>query len=200
MSVVRHSPVFEHAAELAFQAFGEARIERLLYSFTLPFLRRASILCRAMLPSAFPTIPLSEDICEYRRLLQTLDVPALSDLPNQDTLQNALSGWCAHYGQSRATSQMNCGVTLDYPAIYRTARLPIILDNLFVEQERALICPRCNTAPLDAAICMACGTICCMQSHCCVDKENGDRGECNMHTRECVLPSLPPFTVVTLIT
>ena len=32
MSVVRHSPVFEHAAELAFQAFGEARIEKLLYS------------------------------------------------------------------------------------------------------------------------------------------------------------------------
>jgi E3 ubiquitin-protein ligase UBR1 len=62
MSVVRHSPVFEHAAELAFQAFGEARIEKLLYSFTLPFLRRAAILCRAILPNSFPTVLHPESI------------------------------------------------------------------------------------------------------------------------------------------
>jgi E3 ubiquitin-protein ligase UBR1 len=190
MSVVRHSPVFEHAAEMAFQAFGEPRIEKLLYSFTLPFLRRASILCRAILPSSFPTPKLPEDFCEYKRLLKALDIPALSDLPNQDTLQNALSGWCAHYGQSRAASQMNCGVSLDFPAIYRTARLPVTLDNLFVEQERALQCGRCQSTPIDAAICMICGTVCCMQSHCCTDRENGDRGECNMHTREYVTQTL----------
>jgi len=185
MSVVRHSPVFEHAAELAFQAFGEARIEKLLYSFTLPFLRRAAILCRAVLPNSFPTVLHPETSNEYQNLLTTLGIPPLSDLPNQDTLQNALSGWCAHYGQSRAAAQMNCGVSLDFPAIYRTAKLPLVLDNLFADQERALTCQRCNTAPVDAAICMICGTVCCMQSHCCVDKDNGDRGECNAHTREC---------------
>jgi len=184
MSVVRHSPVFEHAAELAFQAFGEARIEKLLYSFTLPFLRRAAILCRAVLPNSFPTVLYPEASNEYQSLLTTLGIPPLSDLPNQDTLQNALSGWCAHYGQSRAAAQTNCGVSLDFPAIYRTAKLPLVLDNLFVDQEKALICQICNTAPLDAAICMICGTVCCMQSHCCVDKDNGDRGECNSHTRE----------------
>ncbi|OBZ78672.1 E3 ubiquitin-protein ligase ubr1 [Grifola frondosa] len=69
MSVVRHSPVFEQAADMVIQSFGEARIEKLLYTFTLPFLRRAAILCRAVMPSAFPS-PASEDtVCEYRQRL-----------------------------------------------------------------------------------------------------------------------------------
>ncbi|KAI0960979.1 hypothetical protein AcV7_000205 [Taiwanofungus camphoratus] len=189
MSVVRHSPVFEQAADMVFQSFGEARIEKLLYMFTLPFLRRAAILCRAMLPSAFPTPSvISSSVCEYKRLLTMLDIPPLSDLPNQDTLQNALSGWCAHYGHSHAATQLNCGVILDYPVVYRTARLPLILDNLYLEQEKVMTCPRCKTVPIDAAICLICGATCCMQSHCCMDLENQCRGECNMHTRECAGP------------
>ncbi|KAH9947349.1 hypothetical protein B0H21DRAFT_339112 [Amylocystis lapponica] len=188
MSVVRHSPVFEQAAEMAFQAFGVARIEKLLYAFTLPFLRRAAILCRAMLPNAFPTTSGPGDTCEYQRLLAMLEIPPLSDLPNQDTLQNALSGWCAHYGHSHAALQLNCGVVLDYPIIYRIARLPMILDNLYLDQEKIMTCAKCNTVPHDAAICLICGTTCCMQSHCCMDYENRGRGECNMHTRECAGP------------
>ncbi|KAF8879924.1 hypothetical protein BD779DRAFT_1550399 [Infundibulicybe gibba] len=183
MSVVRHSPVFEHTATLVFETFGEARIEKLLYAFTLPFLRRAAILCRAILPSAFPTPQFAADEpCEYNRLLAMLNVPPLSDLPNQDTLQNALSGWCAHYGHSHAASQLNCGVVLDYPAIYRLARLPLVLDNLFGMHDKALVCARCNTTPADVAICLICGTTCCMQSDCCTES---NWGECNMHTREC---------------
>jgi E3 ubiquitin-protein ligase UBR1 len=185
MSVVRHSPVFEHTATLVFETFGEARIEKLLYAFTLPFLRRAAILCRSVLPSAFPTPSFgTPEPCEYNRLLMTLGVPPLSDLPNQDTLQNALSGWCAHYGHSHAASQLNCGVVLDFPTVYRLTRLPLMLDNLF--GAHALMCPRCNTVPVDAAICLICGTTCCMQSHCCMDTEYNERGECNMHTREYV--------------
>ncbi|KAH8101404.1 hypothetical protein BXZ70DRAFT_906545 [Cristinia sonorae] len=184
MSVIRPSPIFEHAAEVAFQAYGDAKIEKLLYTFTLPFLRRAAILCRAVLPSAFPTLPASDDLCEYRRLLKMLDIPPLSDLPNQDTLQNALSGWCAHYGHSPAASQLNCGVTLDYPITYQLAKLPIILDSLFIDQEKNLTCPRCKTVPQDAAICLICGVTCCMQGFCCTEPGYQSRGECNMHTRE----------------
>jgi E3 ubiquitin-protein ligase UBR1 len=187
MSVVRHSPVFEHTATLAFETFGDARIERLLYTFTLPFLRRAAILCRAVLPDTFVTPPnqdMQTDACEYTRLLEMMQIPPLADLPNQDTLQNALSGWCAHYGHSHAASQLNCGVSLDYPAIYRMARLPFILDSLFGARDKALLCERCGTIPVDAAVCLMCGTTCCMASNCCTDHEGGDRGECNMHTRE----------------
>ncbi|KAF8627096.1 hypothetical protein AX15_004547 [Amanita polypyramis BW_CC] len=189
MSVVRHSPVFEHMATVAFDTFGEARIEKLLYVYTLPFLRRAAILCRSALPSAFPTpaYPATgpTEQTEYRRLLDMLGIPPLSDLPNQDTLQNALSGWCAHYGHSQVVSQLNCGVSLEYPAIYRLPRLPLALDNLFaVPNSKALMCQQCWTVPGDAAICLICGTMCCMQSNCCQDVDN-DKGECNMHTREC---------------
>ncbi|KAF4623369.1 hypothetical protein D9613_001400 [Agrocybe pediades] len=185
MSVVRHSPVFEHTATVAFDTFGEARIEKMLYQFTLPFLRKASILCRAVLPHAFPTPAFAGDVCEYTRLLKMLDIPPLSDLPRQDTLQNALSGWCAHYGHSHTSSQLNCGVLLDYPVTYRLSRLPLVLDSLFNRQDKALMCTNCQTFPVDAAICLICGTTVCLQSSCCVDEENNKRGECNMHTREC---------------
>ncbi|KAF9255533.1 hypothetical protein L218DRAFT_1081790 [Marasmius fiardii PR-910] len=124
ISVVRHSPIFKHTATLAFETFGEARIEKFLHAFTLPFLRKAAILCHSVLPSAFPLQTPSDDgnpqpqtqSCEYTRLLSFLGIPPLSDLPNQDTLQNALSGWCTHYGHSHAVSPVNFGVTLDLPA------------------------------------------------------------------------------------
>jgi E3 ubiquitin-protein ligase UBR1 len=195
MSVVRHSPIFEHTAMLAFESFGEARIDKLLFQFTLPFLRRAAILCRSILPSSFPTPAPhgTSQADEYRRLLDMLGIPPLAELPRQDTLQNALSGWCAHYGHSQAASQLNCGVVLEYPTIYRMARLPVVLDSLFGQQDKALTCQRCNTVPMDAAICLICGATCCFQSYCCTDIDYNERGECNMHTREYVpSSSLPP--------
>lgn len=186
MSVVRHSPVFEHTATLVFETFGEGRIEKMLYAFTLPFLRRAAILARSVLPSMFPGSGTGMDDDEYGRLLGLLGIPPLSDLPNQDTLQNALSGWCAHYGHSQAASQLNCGVVLDYPCVYRMARLPVVLDNLFSGRDKVMRCPRCDTVPVDAAICLICGVTCCMLSNCCMDSDMGGRGECNMHTRKYV--------------
>ncbi|KAI0651382.1 hypothetical protein C8Q79DRAFT_932987 [Trametes meyenii] len=189
MSVVRHSPIFEQAAESVLLSFGESRIEQLLYAFTLPFLRRALILCRATYPSAFATpSDLDESICEYRRLIKMLDIPPLAQLPTQDTIQNALSGWCAHYGHSHAASQLNCGVMLEYTSIYRLARLPLVLDHLYLDQDKTMTCMRCKTVPLDAAICLFCGITVCFQSHCCMDFDNQARGECNLHTRECSGP------------
>ena len=185
MSVVRQSPVIEHTAEIVLDAFGEGRVERLLYSFTLPFLRRAAILCHAMLPDQFKTSDSDNDeTCEYMRLLQMLGIPPLSDLPAQDTLKNLLFGWCSHYGQSHAASQLNCGLSLEFSSIYRTAELPLALDSLFGEEERLMVCRRCKTVPSEPAICLICGIIVCMQSHCCKDVDSKERGECNVHTRE----------------
>ncbi|KAH9982124.1 hypothetical protein BGW80DRAFT_1247094 [Lactifluus volemus] len=187
-SVVRHSPVVEHASEIVFTTYGEARIEKLMYCFTLPFLRRAAILVRALLPGAFPSpapTNAGNEQTEYWRLLTMLGIPPLADLPSQDTLQTSLAGWCSHYGNTHAASQISCGIVLENPTIYRIARLPTVLDTLFGELDRALTCKRCNTLPLDAAICLICGTAVCFQSHCCLDTEHGHKGECNMHTREC---------------
>jgi E3 ubiquitin-protein ligase UBR1 len=110
MSVVHHSPAFKHTATLAFETFGEARIEKLLYAYTLPFRRRAAILCRSKY-SAFSFPPPNLEAGSFAdRTGGHLGVHPLSDLPNQDALQNALSGWCAHcYGHSHAASS---GVTL----------------------------------------------------------------------------------------
>ncbi|KAI5118525.1 hypothetical protein M0805_007693 [Coniferiporia weirii] len=186
MSVVRQSPVIEHTAEIVFDSFGEGRIEKLLYTFTLPFLRRAAILCRAILPGQFPTPDFgTTDICEYARLLQFLGIPPLSELPMHDTLKTLLFGWCSHYGQSHTASQLNCGVALEYSSIYRITELPLVLDSLFGDEEKLMLCKRCKTVPVDAAICLLCGTVCCMQSHCCRDVDTKERGECNQHTREC---------------
>ena len=163
MSVVRHSPIFEHSATMVFENFGEGRIEKLLYHFSLQFLRRAVILCRAVLPHAFPT-PIFEDANEsgYVRLLALLGIPPLSDLPYHDTLQNALSGWSAHYVHAHALSQVNCGVFLDYPLTYKLARLPLVLDSLFTRYDNALTCMNCETHPVDTAICLICGMTVCM--------------------------------------
>ncbi|EJD04513.1 uncharacterized protein FOMMEDRAFT_107268 [Fomitiporia mediterranea MF3/22] len=186
MSVVRQSPVIEHTAEIVFDSFGEGRMEKLLYTFTLPFLRRAAILCRAMLPGQFPTPSYdSVDRDEYSRLLQFLGIPPLSELPMHDTLKTLLFGWCSHYGQSHAASQLNCGVSLEFSSIYRLAELPLVLDTMFGEEEKHMVCKRCKTVPVDAAICLTCGAICCMQSHCCREVDTKERGECNLHTREC---------------
>ncbi|KAF8584966.1 hypothetical protein K439DRAFT_1633097 [Ramaria rubella] len=185
MSVVRHSPLLEHAAELVLETFGEERFAKLLHAYSLPFLRRAAILRKAVLPSSFSSRPPDDGLDEYHRLLRWLGIPPLVDLSNYDTIQNALSGWCAHYGVLHANHPLECVILMDYPCIYRLAQLPTYLDDLFAFEKETLVCPRCETVSQDPAICLICGTTVCFQSHCCVDTEARDRGECNMHTRDC---------------
>ena len=187
MSVVRHSPLLEHTAELVLETYGEQRFAKLLYSYSLPFLRRAALLRKAILPSSLSSTPPDGCFDEYQRLLHWLGIPPLVELSNYDTIQNALSGWCAHYGVLHANHPLECAISLDYPCMYRLAQLPNCLDDLFSLENEATICPRCETVPQDAAICMICGATVCFQSHCCVDTECRDRGECNMHTREFVV-------------
>ena len=55
-------------------------------------------------------------------------------------------------------------------------------SRLFNRQDKALMCVNCNTFPVDAAICLICGTTVCLQSNCCIDEDYNNRGECNMHT------------------
>ena len=187
MSVVRHSPLLEHAAELVLETFGEERFGKFLHAHTLPFVRRAALLRKAILPSSFsPTSP-EDSLDEYGRLLHWLGIPPLVELSGYDTIQNALSGWCAHYGVLHANHPLECIIPMDYPCIYRLAQLPNCLDDLFAVEDESMVCSRCETVPQEAAICLICGTTVCFQSHCCRDTEARDRGECNMHTRESVL-------------
>ncbi|KAH7103274.1 hypothetical protein BKA62DRAFT_636830 [Auriculariales sp. MPI-PUGE-AT-0066] len=184
-SVARHSPTLDHTAQVIMTALGAENVNKYIYLHTLPFLRRAVMLIRALVPAALRPV-ISPQAGEYTRMLEALGIPAVSQLSTQEGLQNILVGWCAHYGYQYNPSPLEYTIHLEYPHVYNLIQLPAALDTLFV-QEKTMVCPRCKTVPNDLAVCLICGTICCFQSHCCRDAESlgRDRGECNMHTREC---------------
>lgn len=188
-SVARHSPTLDHTAQIIMNSLGPDAFNRFIYSHTLPFLRRAVMLTKAIIPSALRPVA-SPDADEYIQLLEMLAIPAVSQLAGQEALQNVLAGWCAHYGFVYSPSPLDFTISLEYPGVYNLIQLPAALDTLFV-QEKTMVCPRCKTVPTDVAVCLICGTVCCFQSHCCRDTEGRDKGECNMHTRECAF--LSPF-------
>ncbi|KIO33562.1 hypothetical protein M407DRAFT_231664 [Tulasnella calospora MUT 4182] len=183
LSVCRHSKELEQSAENILRAFGEGMFERMLYAHTLPFLRAALLVNRAILPPRNGSAP-DPSLPEYHRLLHLLNIPPLSDIssPSHEGLRVALASWCSHFGQNYGGPGM---IILDYPDVHRLARIPRILDEIFTQNAEALTCQRCETIPVDPAICLICGTVCCHQSHCCVDEDDRKQGECNMHTREC---------------
>lgn len=181
-SVARHSPTLDHTAQVIMAALGIENVNKFIYIHTLPFLRRAVMLMRAIVPGTLKPVT-SPNASEYARLLETLAIPPVAQLASQEGLQNILVGWCAHYGFSYNPTPLEYTITLEYPHVYNLIQLPPALDTLFV-QEKTMICPRCKTVPNDLAVCLICGTICCFQSHCCRDIDSRDRGECNMHTRE----------------
>ncbi|KZT42813.1 hypothetical protein SISSUDRAFT_979604 [Sistotremastrum suecicum HHB10207 ss-3] len=182
LAVVRHNIDLERATNKIIQAYGAGRLEKLMYTLTLPFLRRAVILIRAVCPSALRS-PISPNASEYERLLDVLSIPPPSQITSYEPLQTALGGWSAHY--CMFLSVVDAFLPLEYPCVYRLASLPLILDSLFGPDDQALFCKRCQTSPSDSAICLICGTIVCLQSHCCQENDGRERGECNMHTREC---------------
>ncbi|GJJ13832.1 hypothetical protein Clacol_008089 [Clathrus columnatus] len=185
MSVVRHSNLLEHTAELVLEAFGEERFAKLLYNYSLPFLRKAVLLRKAVHPLSLSATPVDDNLDEYGRLLHVLGIPPLAELSNYDTIQNALSGWCAHYGFMHGSHPLDCNIPLEYPIIYHLAQLPPYLDDLFGYKNTEMVCTRCDSVPTDPAICLICGATVCFSSHCCADTEYRSRGECNRHTREC---------------
>jgi E3 ubiquitin-protein ligase UBR1 len=182
LSVARHSRTLEQTAEQTLRSpLSEARLEKLLYSHTLPFLRQAAILRQAVSPLSPSSM--SDDSCEYVRLLNVLDIPFPSELAKHESLQNVLAGWSSHYGLLHVLSPLESIISMDYPNVYQLVQLPYALDSFFTD-DAPLKCQRCETIPQDPAICMICGTICCSQSHCCTDGDHREEGECNMHTRE----------------
>ncbi len=199
-SVCRHSPVLEQMAEAVLSHFGEGLFERLLYAHTLPFLRSASLLLGAVLPTRTMTKP-DPSLPEYHRILRLLNIPPLSDISadSNEGLRSALATWCEHFGMHFSSQPRHCAIILDWPGVHHMALLPRILDAVFTNDAQALVCQRCETTPTDPAICLFCGIVCCHQSHCCLDVDDRKQGECNMHMREYVWLDLSGL-VLTLLT
>jgi E3 ubiquitin-protein ligase UBR1 len=182
-SLTRHSPVVERITSQILRS-SSGRFEKLVYSFTLPFLRCAAILTRAVTACPLPEpTRTAYNSSEYARLLDVLGIPPVPGLPQMEGLQTVLAGWSETYAEVHSNTLFDYSIKLEVPSVYRLAQLPYALDNLFMDTN-TLRCQRCKTIPVDAAICMFCGTICCYQMHCCVDDRQRGEGECNSHTRE----------------
>jgi E3 ubiquitin-protein ligase UBR1 len=180
-------------------------LARLLYAYTLPFLRRAAILhqvVKSNQPAQSSLLTDSTDgsappptASEYSRLLHRLHIPspACSLSPSHgatlpapmsaisDTTSSYLKQFSAFYGPRSPSSLVRLG----YPSIYELAALPVTLEGVF-ERYGRWVCPNCQTVPTSTAICLFCGEGVCSGVSCCKEDLSGASeglGECNLHMR-----------------
>ncbi|KAG8855791.1 hypothetical protein FRB91_001680 [Serendipita sp. 411] len=186
-SAARHSAALDRTADRLLETLGEGRVEQLLYAHTLPALRALLLFAHSVCPWAIGP-GTDTETCEYERILNALSIPFPSELHNHESIQVLLAGWCTHFAQLYTIASGDCIIRLDYPGVYHMTKLPAILDLMWQGNDLALTCTRCNTMPADPAICLICGVLCCHQSYCCRGSDWSQRGECNMHTRECSGP------------
>jgi E3 ubiquitin-protein ligase UBR1 len=176
LSCFRHTPQLLQEATSALNLLPERDLSKLLYTFTLPFLRRASMLCSAM-KTTFPVAGASDLTGEYNQHLRRLRIPAPGSTlidPTQPIQSTAIS-WLKQW------IQLDTGVpTLEYPGIYELYRIPESLEDLlrFYEKKE---CTRCGKVPSTPAVCMFCGEYLCLGTDCCSE---GSMGECNTHRME----------------
>ncbi|KAK4688582.1 hypothetical protein P7C73_g1532, partial [Tremellales sp. Uapishka_1] len=151
-------------------------LSKILYVFTLPFLRRCAIVYYAV-AGTYPAPAVSEG-CEYNRLLTILAIPRPKEtLSNpQSTETPIVARWLTQWAmQGRVVPN------LEFPGTYELARLPSRFEDLVLKTiDRR--CDKCNSRPSFPAICLFCGKFLCLAGDCCSE---GEQGECNLHMREC---------------
>ncbi|GAA6062341.1 hypothetical protein JCM10212_006591 [Sporobolomyces blumeae] len=178
---------------------------RHLHAQVVPFLRRASILARAVFgePSTPPPAANGEKSSEYHRLLALLHIPPPSAVLRESetgTMTDDVALLQAHLRACAASATYLEGSNLlttvdqlinssapeiEHPVIYEPLGLPHQLDTLLASTlERK--CARCDTNPENPALCLLCGELVCCQSFCCMAGEDeAQHGECNEHMWTC---------------
>jgi E3 ubiquitin-protein ligase UBR1 len=196
---------------LGVDALDDVSLAKMLCTYTLPFLRRAAILHRAVGLKMAPASAAS-GTSEYLRLLHGLQIPPPAEgLPvraeRQTALASMVEGWIKHAYTALASlfrplpiyappisalgtpgthlhpSSAHPTLQLEHPHIYELVQLPRDLATLLQDTQRR-ICKRCKEAPPEPAVCLECGDVLCVQCFCCQD-EQSERGECNRHLEEC---------------
>ncbi|KAL1406424.1 E3 ubiquitin-protein ligase ubr1 [Vanrija albida] len=155
-------------------------LAKVLYSFTLPFLRRAAILYYAV-NDAYPvTNPdyLVTTGSEYNRLLSVLGIPRPREtLANPHSTETPIvARWLTQWAM-----QGRILPPLEYPGTYELARLPEAYEVAAIKFAGRR-CDQCGVRPSFPAICLFCGKLVCLAGDCCSE---GEQGECNLHMREC---------------
>ncbi|WWC63263.1 uncharacterized protein I303_105863 [Kwoniella dejecticola CBS 10117] len=160
-------------------------LSKLVYSHTLPFLRRAAIIYHAVSgsyplsnPETLALIENTPQMSEYRKLLVLLGIP-----PPRETLKDPTATETPIVGRwlSQWTHQGRILPTLEYPGTYELIRLPTKWEDLILEYQNVK-CTKCRTKPTYPALCLFCGEMVCLGGDCC---SVGEEGECNLHMREC---------------
>jgi E3 ubiquitin-protein ligase UBR1 len=155
-------------------------IAKLLYMYTLPFVRRAAIVYYSIHGSYPVTRP--EDIvtegCEYDRLASLLNLPdPRVTLVDSNTLEMPMViRWL---GQWAASGRVV--MKLEAAGPYELLSLPKYFDEMVIHYQKSL-CYECSTIPLHPGICLFCGKIVCIAGDCCMDGE--DNGEANQHMKQ----------------
>lgn len=154
-------------------------LAKVLYSFTLPFLRRAAIVYYAVnnaYPVTNPDYILSTG-SEYNRLLSLLGIPRPREtLANPHSTETPIvARWLTQWAM-----QGRILPPLEYPGTYELMRLPEAYEVAAIKFAGRR-CDNCGIRPSYPALCLFCGKLVCLAGDCCSE---GEQGECNLHMRE----------------
>jgi E3 ubiquitin-protein ligase UBR1 len=163
--------------EYVLKSIPDALLSKLLYMYTLPFVRRATIIFYSVhgcYPVQQPEAIITEG-CEYDRLGSLLALPdpriTLADKANGiegPMVLRWLSQWAAGGRQT---------TPLEFPGTYELKFLPKYLDEMILRYGED-DCMRCARAPALPGLCLFCGELVCISGDCCAVEE---LGECNTH-------------------
>jgi E3 ubiquitin-protein ligase UBR1 len=155
-------------------------LAKILYSFTLPFLRRAAIVFYAVNNEYPVTNPehIETTGCEYNRLLSLLAIPRPREtLANPHSTETPIvARWLTQWAM-----QGRILPPLEYPGTYELVRLPEAYE-VAALRFAGRRCDVCGIRPSYPAMCLFCGKLVCLAGDCCSE---GEQGECNLHMREC---------------
>jgi E3 ubiquitin-protein ligase UBR1 len=158
-------------------------LSKLLYMYTLPFLRRAAIVFHAVhgnYPNRAESGIVTEG-CEYGRLMSLMSInPIASALAETSSVENAMiHRWFSHWAISgRHVPAIESG------GPYELLALPECHDDM-VNYYEGRVCQHCFQEPTNPGVCLFCRTVVCINGDCCSE---GEQGECNLHMRQYVFP------------
>lgn len=177
-SILRNAGPFNEP-DGGFALRSDETLSKLLYSHTLPFLRRCAVVYHAVAgeyPVTNPDLIVSEG-CEYKRLLSLMGIPRPKDsLQNPHSTEAPIvARWLTQWAM-----QGRIIPPLEFPGTYELCRLPRLWEDIVLRYSEHR-CEKCGTKPTFPALCLNCGKFVCLGGDCCAE---GEQGECNLHMRE----------------
>jgi len=109
----------------------------------------------------------------------------LAVITSSGQFERSLRFWCEELwmsGNVTSTLSLSLLANFDEP---RLIQVPNEYDKLF-QHSRRVTCKTCNSIPAEAALCLLCGQILCLNSFCCLDKQT-KISELVYHSNTCGL-------------